>query len=83
MMKIFFGFSLMGLVGLLLASCANYYDGQKSDHFDGKSFFNPGKPFNKGFGSFLKWRFAADRQQWPEYTELVAYDHPPERVFGE
>ncbi len=70
-------------MGLLLAGCANYYDGQKSDHFDGESFFNPGKPLNKGFGSFLKWRVTAAKQEWPEYSELAAYDHPPERVFGD
>ncbi len=79
-MKTFLGFSL---IGLLLTGCANYYEGQKSDHFDGERFFNPGKPLNKGFGSFLKWRITADRQEWPEFTELTAYDQPPERVFGD
>jgi len=86
MTKLLLGFplaALIGLAGLLLAGCATYYDGQKSDHFDGKRFFNPGKPINKGLGSFLKWRFTAERQEWPEYTELLAYDHPPERVFGD
>jgi L-ascorbate metabolism protein UlaG (beta-lactamase superfamily) len=85
-MKILFGvsgFGLIALVGLFLTSCANYYDGQKSDHFDGKRFFNPGKPVKKGFASFLKWRFTAESQEWPDYTELVTYDHPPERVFGD
>jgi hypothetical protein len=72
-----FGIFFMGLVGLLLTGCANYYDGQQSDHFDGKRFFNPGKPLDKGLGSFLKWRITAERQEWPEYTELVGYDHPP------
>ncbi len=60
-----------------------YYNGQVSDHFDGKSFYNPGKPFDKGFGSLLKWRLTAGKQKWPAYTELDAYDYPPERVFGE
>ncbi|NOR26754.1 MAG: hypothetical protein GQ542_20660 [Desulforhopalus sp.] len=82
-MKSLWGFPLITLIGLLLTSCANYYEGQKSDHFDGKRFYNPGKPLNKGFGSFLKWRLTADRQEWPGYTELAVYDHPPERVFGD
>ncbi len=60
-----------------------YYKGQRSDHFDGKSFSNPGKPFDKGFRAFLKWRLTAKKQQWPKYTKLTVYDHPPERVFGE
>lgn len=82
-MKILLGFPLIVMVVFLLTSCANYYDGRKSDHFDGKQFFNPGKPLSKGFGSFLKWRLTAEMQEWPEYAELVAYDHPPERVFGD
>lgn len=80
-MKILWGFTLIGIVFLLQTSCANYYDGRKSDHFDGKRFFIPEKPFNKGFTSFLKWRFTAEMQEWPEYAELAAYDHLPERVF--
>lgn len=86
MTKILFEFpfaALVGLAGLLLTGCATYYDGQKSDHFDGKRFYNPGKPLNKGLGSFLKWRFTAEMQEWPEYTELTTYDHPPERILGD
>jgi L-ascorbate metabolism protein UlaG (beta-lactamase superfamily) len=74
---------LMGFGGYFLAGCTNYYSGQVSDHFDGKRFYNPGKPFDKGLASFLKWRLTADRQEWPEYTELVAYDNPPERIIGD
>lgn len=82
-MKLFSGLFLMGLVGSLLTGCASYYSGRDSDHFDGKRFFNPGKPLNKGFGSFLKWRFTAQKKKWPEYTELVNVDYPPERVTGD
>ena len=82
-MRLFLGLLLMGFVWFFLTGCANYYNGQDSDHFDGKRFFNPGKPLNKGFVTFLKWRFTAERMEWPEYQELVAYDYPPERVVGD
>lgn len=83
MMKLFLAILLMGCILPLLTSCAQYYVGQESDHFDGKRFVNPGKPLNKGFGAFVKWRMTADRQEWPEYTELTLFDQPPERVFGD
>jgi len=83
MLKLFSKIFFMGCIGAFLTGCANYYTGQESDHFDGKKFYNPGKPLNKGFAAFVKWRISADRQPWPEYTELTTYDHPPRRVMGE
>lgn len=83
MLKLFSKIFFMGCIGAFLTGCASYYTGQESDHFDGKSFYNPGKPLSKGFTAFVKWRISADRQPWPEYTELTTYDHPPRRVMGE
>jgi L-ascorbate metabolism protein UlaG (beta-lactamase superfamily) len=76
-------FLYMSMLTLVLGSCAGPYQGPVSDHFDGRSFFNPGKPMDKSFGSFLKWRMTSERQFWPEYKELSAYDRPPERVEGD
>lgn len=73
----------MGMAILLLGSCASPYQGPVSDHFDGERFFNPGKPMDKSVGAFVKWRLTSERQFWPEYRELPAYDQPPERVEGE
>jgi L-ascorbate metabolism protein UlaG (beta-lactamase superfamily) len=83
MLKLFSEIFFIGCIGAFLTGCANYYTGQESDHFDGRKFYNPGKPLNKTFGSFVKWRINADRQPWPEFTELTTYDHPPGRVMGE
>ena len=83
-MKLYLGIILfIGAAWALLMARVKYYDGHDSDHFDGEKFFNPGKPLKKGLGAFLKWRMTADRKEWPEYTELVSYDHPPERVVGD
>ena len=73
----------MGILTFLISGCAGPYQGLASDHFDGRRFFNPGKPMNKSFGSFVKWRITAEPQYWPEYSEIPAYDTPPERVFGD
>ena len=82
MKKILLGLLFMIQVWPLLTGCVRYND-PDSDHFDGKRFFNPGKPLDKGFGSFLKWKLTADRRKWPGYTDLVSYDHPPRRVVGD
>ncbi len=65
-----------------LSGCGSYYQGKKSNHFDGKKFFNPDKPMNKGLGSLLKWKLNGDPKPWPEYAELKSYDKPPQRVNG-
>ncbi len=83
MVKLLLAIFSISILGFFLTSCTSYYNGLKSDHFDGKRFYNPGKPPKKGFGAFLKWQITADRQEWPEYEELKSYDHPPERVTGE
>lgn len=82
MTRIIFCMSLIGVLCLFAGGCTRYYSGLQSDHFDGKHFFNPGKPMDKGFGAFLKWRLTASRNPWPEYSELKSYDTPPNRVEG-
>jgi len=73
----------VGFAAFFQSGCAKYYSGPVTEHFDGRKFFNPGKPMDKNFVDFLKWRLNADRQFWPEYSELPAYDQPPERVAGD
>ncbi|HSL40466.1 MAG TPA: MBL fold metallo-hydrolase [Desulforhopalus sp.] len=72
----------LGLVGLLLGGCGHYSSGPVTDHFDGRRFYNPGKPLEKNFGDFLKWRLTSEKKPWPPFSELPVYDRPPPRVNG-
>ena len=58
-----------------------YYQGPKSDHFDGQRFFAPEPIDKKNWLSVIKWRLTADRQQWPEWVKIET-DMPPARVEG-
>ena len=73
----------LGFIGLVLAACATvYYDGPVSDHFDGREFFNPGKPMTRDMGDFWKWQRTREQGFWPEWVDNDAEDSPPERVDG-
>lgn len=39
---------------------------QKSDHYDGKKFHNPGQNDLKSFWQVLKWKITADTVKWPD-----------------
>jgi L-ascorbate metabolism protein UlaG (beta-lactamase superfamily) len=45
-----------------------------SDHSDGKRFFMPGVPMDKGLGDFLRWQFTRERARWPDW---IADDAAP------
>ena len=62
---------------------SKYYTGEVSDHFNGKYFFNPGKPMDKGFLSFLKWQFTGEKGVWPRHVENAFKATPPAQVRGE
>lgn len=49
-------------------------DYPKSDHYDGKHFFNPGTKEEHGFFDFLKWKFGGDVKAWPETVANI--NHP-------
>lgn len=53
---------------LLLASCSSS-PYQKSDHFDGKRFFNPNAATDKSFFDFLKWQMTSEKTEWPEWVD--------------
>src|SRR5262245_56021778 len=42
-----------------------YYDGSRTDHFDGRVFFNPGGVPPGRLPDFLKWQFGGGRARWP------------------
>ncbi len=47
-----------------------------SDHYDGQHFFNPGVPRStRNLIQVLRWRFKAERAQWPK--DIVDPPHPP------
>lgn len=78
-----FNRSIWALVTFMMVSgCSRYYHGDNSDHFNGTHFFNPGKPMEKSFATFLKWKFTAEKQPWPEPSPSPHYDKPPARVYG-
>lgn len=81
-MRLFLFFTFLGIAYFIRRGRAGYFSGPRSDHFDGRIFFNPGKPMVKSFAGFLKWRWQAEQRFWPEPNGLPAYDRPPDRVQG-
>jgi L-ascorbate metabolism protein UlaG (beta-lactamase superfamily) len=60
-----------------------YYNGPKSDHFDGERFFIRGITRDKTRGEFLRWRLRRGaKAKWPKRAASPFRDHPPERVEG-
>ena len=49
-----------------------------SDHFDGKTFFNPDYPNElKSFWDVMKWKATADNKEWPEHIANKNYPLRP------
>ncbi len=71
------------LAGLSISACDTYYEGETTDHFNGKRFFNPGSPQTGGFLRFLRWRFTREPAPWPESVPNSHADTPPDRVEGD
>jgi L-ascorbate metabolism protein UlaG (beta-lactamase superfamily) len=52
----------------LVFSAAAY---DKSDHYDGEKFFNPGYgAIDKSFGDLLKWKTGSDAAIWPKWVDI-------------
>lgn len=61
-----------------------YYDGPRSDHFDGVHFFNPGGSKPADLRSILRWRLRGEPTPWPDrFDSPLPKDVPPVRVEGE
>ncbi len=60
-----------------------YYKGPPSDHFDGKTFFNPdGIPPGR-FADLLKWQLGNGRHKWPRtFPSPHAPARPERRIEG-
>ncbi len=48
-----------------------------SDHFNGKTFFNPSAAADRGLLDLLKWKLTGRPQPWPERIGLVPRPQPP------
>jgi len=63
-----------------------YYEGPRSDHFDGERFFNPEAPPPQSGGRrrnfFSRWANSTERAIWPDRVP-VRPTVPPRRVDGE
>jgi L-ascorbate metabolism protein UlaG (beta-lactamase superfamily) len=77
---------LAGLGLAVAASCAGpvpRHDGPPSAHFDGRRFFHD-PPVNKGFFTFLRWRFTREVQgEWVEDLSPPDWPPPPARVASD
>lgn len=56
-----------------------YYQGNRSDHFDGEKFFFPYKPFRHSLIDVIKWRFC-HRPAWPKFVDLKPVDKPINKI---
>ena len=60
-----------------------YYKGPKSDHFDGKVFFNPGGIKPRKLIEVLQWQLKGGKAKWPaEYPSPFHDAKPKQRVEG-
>lgn len=60
-----------------------YYHGPLSDHFNGRTFFNPDHPWTTSFAKLMKWRFSADTgEAWPTSYPSPFHEIPPNRITG-
>lgn len=53
------------------------YRGPKSDHFDGRTFFNPDASAGRSFGDFLRWQRTSRPTPWPRWVENRAVPSLP------
>jgi len=56
------------------------WKGVKSDHFNGKYFFNPHGPTGNTFSNFLKWQRSRRMKPWPERLDNNVPARLPGRV---
>ena len=48
-----------------------------SDHFNGKRFFYPGGPAERGLGDLLRWKLTSRPAHWPRRLEMAPGTLPP------
>jgi L-ascorbate metabolism protein UlaG (beta-lactamase superfamily) len=58
------------------------YRGPKSDHFDGRRFFNLQPTEHAGFTDMVRWLTHREQGPWQEWREITPASPPPQRVNG-
>lgn len=48
-----------------------------SDHFNGKTYFNPGVRADRGLLDVLRWKLTSRAAPWPEWVEVATRPPPP------
>jgi L-ascorbate metabolism protein UlaG (beta-lactamase superfamily) len=51
-----------------------------SDHFNGKTFFNPGEKSGRGVRDLIKWKMTSKAAPWPKKVEVPRQPLPPAPV---
>ena len=55
----------------------------RSDHFDGRRFFNPGAPGGRGLWQVARWAITRRKKAWPRWVEDALQPGPPPAVGGD
>jgi L-ascorbate metabolism protein UlaG (beta-lactamase superfamily) len=76
-MKLILFIAIIFLTIILFSCSNNYYKGEKSNHFDGKTFSNLKTSGTHSFYSFLKWQLNKEPGFWPAQMVKHDYDKPP------
>jgi L-ascorbate metabolism protein UlaG (beta-lactamase superfamily) len=50
----------------------------RSDHFNGKTFFNPGEESGRGILDLIRWKLTSKAAQWPEHVTVDRQPLPPQ-----
>jgi L-ascorbate metabolism protein UlaG (beta-lactamase superfamily) len=53
-----------------------------SDHFNGKTFFNPGTTAERGFLDLLRWKLTSKAAPWPTHVAVTPPSLPPAPAEG-
>ncbi|HET7434850.1 MAG TPA: MBL fold metallo-hydrolase [Thermoanaerobaculia bacterium] len=73
------GATAAGIIYEQTRLAAPRYHGPQSDHFNGRTFFNP-RPDRQSEGSFLKWQMTKQPGFWREWVDAPFGPPPPARV---
>jgi len=65
---------LLIILGLPFSAHSKQYP--KSDHYDGKKFFNPTENQLHSFWDLIKWKLSAEDNQWPDHIPNKTYPLP-------
>ncbi len=71
------------LVAAVLAGCSAPVQRPVSDHFDGRTFFNPGVPKESSVTGYLRLRLTTAMPDWPAQVAALPVDAPPAEVAGD